>query len=65
MGHMARHKTDPGFDDTSFDINPTLTDPHLRHRLKRILNAVRPEVELVLDIHGPPDWVFQTQPGAM
>lgn len=65
MGHMARARTDAGLDEASFDINPTLSDPGLRHRLKRVLNAVRPEVELILDIHGPPDWVFQTQPGAM
>ena len=29
------------------------------------MNAVRPEVELVLDIQGPAKWTFSTQPGAV
>lgn len=29
------------------------------------MNAIRPEVELVLDIQGPSKWTFATQPGAV
>ncbi|KAF2165157.1 hypothetical protein M409DRAFT_67433 [Zasmidium cellare ATCC 36951] len=65
IAHMAKYKTNAAFNDASREINPTLADAGVRPKLKRVLNAIRPGVELILDINGPPDWGFQTQPGAI
>lgn len=54
-----------GFDDAAIDFNSTLNDASVRPELRRIVNATRPEVELILEITPPTDWVFSTQPGAI
>jgi signal transduction histidine kinase len=33
--------------------------------MRRILNAMRPQVEIILDIQGTTDWYYSTQPGAV
>lgn len=64
-GHMSKRRTYADFDDPLLNLNPTLSASGVRPTLKRVLHAVRPEVELILDIHGPPAWQFSTQPGAI
>ncbi|KXT15869.1 hypothetical protein AC579_5526 [Pseudocercospora musae] len=65
IGHLAKTRMNVGFDDTAIDFNSTLNDASVRPELRRIVNATRPEVELILDIAPPTDWVFSTQPGAI
>lgn len=61
MGHLAKVRTNMDFDDT-----PTLnSDVGVRPSLKRVYNAMRPEVEMILDIQGSCDWYYATQPGAI
>lgn len=64
MGHLAKTRSNIDFDDMQ-NPNRTLNDLAIRPSLKRILNAVRPEVEIVLDIQGAHDWHYLTQPGAV
>ncbi|KXT07107.1 hypothetical protein AC578_2442 [Pseudocercospora eumusae] len=65
IGHLAKTRMNVGFDDAAIDFNPTLNDACVRPELRRIVNATRPEVELILDITPTTDWVFSTQPGAI
>lgn len=60
-----KHRTNTTFDELPLDLNPTVGNQGVQNTLRRVLNAVRPEVELILDIEGPSDWAFQTQPGAI
>lgn len=64
MGHLAKFRTNMDYDDTP-TRNSTLGDVGVRPSLKRILNAMRPEVELILDIQGSCDWYYATQPAAL
>lgn len=63
-GHLARHRTNAGFDEAPQNFNSSIHDS-LRPELRRVMNAIRVEVELVLDIQGPSKWTFATQPGAV
>jgi signal transduction histidine kinase len=53
------------FDDASPSFNGTLHNVGVRPSMKRILNAMRPQVEMILDIQGTTDWYYSTQPGAI
>lgn len=53
------------FDDTTTEINATLELVNGDLSMRRILQAVRPEVELILDVQAPTDWSFSTHPGAI
>ncbi|EME47584.1 hypothetical protein DOTSEDRAFT_50958 [Dothistroma septosporum NZE10] len=63
-GHLARHRTNAGFDEAPPNSNSNVVDSS-RPELRWVMKAIRPEVELVLDIQGPSKWTFATQPGAV
>ncbi|KJX98925.1 hypothetical protein TI39_contig382g00015 [Zymoseptoria brevis] len=65
MTHLAKVRTQMDFDNTSPSFNGTLHDVGVRSSMKRVLNAMRPQVEMVLDIQGTTDWYYSTQPGAI
>ncbi|SMR45988.1 unnamed protein product [Zymoseptoria tritici ST99CH_1E4] len=65
MAHLAKVRTHMDFDDTSPSFNGTLHDVGVRPSMKRVLNAMRPQVEMILDIQGTTDWYYSTQPGAI
>lgn len=64
VAHSSRVKPGMGWGDEVSELNTTLVDLALRPELQRILCAVRPEVETILNIEVPSDWNFTTQPGA-
>ncbi|KAI5368014.1 putative signal transduction response regulator, receiver domain, histidine kinase/HSP90-like ATPase [Septoria linicola] len=64
-GHLAKVRTNFGFDDTINQMNATLSEVEGNPSLRRVLQAVRPEVELILDVQPPAQWAFSTQPGAV
>ncbi|KAM3422888.1 Hybrid signal transduction histidine kinase B [Cercospora zeina] len=65
VGHLARARTNFGFDDAASSLTTAFPSLGATPSLRRILQAVRPEVELVLDIAPPAEWSFSTQPGAI
>lgn len=65
IGHLAKVRTNFGFDDAISEVNATLHDVGGNPAMLRILQAVRPEVELVFDVQPPTDWAFSTHPGAI
>lgn len=58
MGHLAKMKSSSNFNDDP-TANRTLSNTGIRPSLKRLLNAVRPEVEIILDIQGSCDWYVE------
>ena len=64
IGHVARKKLIRGIDEVS-ELNATLVDLAVRPELQRVLCAIRPDVETILDIQSSVDWYFKTQPGAI
>ncbi|KAF2216376.1 hypothetical protein CERZMDRAFT_81499 [Cercospora zeae-maydis SCOH1-5] len=65
VGHLARARTNFGFDDEASSLVTGIPSLGASPSMRRILQAVRPEVELVLDIAPPAEWSFSTQPGAI
>ncbi|CAK1361858.1 unnamed protein product [Cercospora beticola] len=65
VGHLARVRTNIGFDDPVSSLITAFPSLGDQPSLRRILQAIRPEVEIVLDIAPPAEWSFSTQPGAI
>lgn len=64
-GHLAKFRTNFGFDDAVTEVNATLDEVSGKMAMRRVLQAVRPEVELIFDVQAPTDWSFSTHPGAI
>ncbi|GIZ46402.1 hypothetical protein CKM354_000952800 [Cercospora kikuchii] len=65
VGHLAKVRTNIGFDDPASNLINAFPSLGIHPSMRRILQAIRPEVELVLDIAPPAEWSFSTQPGAI
>ncbi|PPJ57233.1 hypothetical protein CBER1_02846 [Cercospora berteroae] len=65
VGHLAKVRTNLGFDDPVSNLITAFPSLGIHPSMRRILQADRPEVEIVLDIAPPAEWSFSTQPGAI
>lgn len=63
LGHDARQRSAADKMEVT-ELNASLVDLAIRPELQRVMCAVRPAVETIVDIEPSIGWTFRTQPGA-